>query len=181
MKIVSIDIGIKNFAWYVSNGTELLFDVTDLSNGETNADVTINIRQRLATYLQSKKDNAFQNADVILVEQQFIRRGRVMNLKAVKICECTLMWFISNFPNACVVLFDSKHKTHALGAPKGLKEYDRKKWTTERFIALLEEREDVATLDALKRLKCVGKQKLSDIADAAMQCEAYKKINNIIA
>jgi hypothetical protein len=50
----------------------------------------------------------------------------------------------------------------------------RKKWAVEYMMGIFRSRGDETRLEFLKTTKKIRKQKLDDMCDAALQCQAYK-------
>jgi len=125
------------------------------------------------------------------------------NVDAIKIGECVSTYFTLNFPDAEVVTFSSTFKTQSLNAPKKMNKIQRKKWAVDKAKEIFRSRgeTDMCNIydyiednfkkrcDPIKiqaQLKTisdgyqefakkvlVGKQKLDDISDSMLQCQAY--------
>jgi hypothetical protein len=228
--ILSIDIGLKNFAQYVETVNESDLEkfrqsyleipvskrfasddrVQDVVRNicltgkcshisvhdimfETCNDITtstmftIDTRRAIIEHLESQRQ-LFENVDIVVIEQQFfktysfgkkgkpigVKGGGEANVKAIKIAEDVVMWFLMRYPFKEIVMFPSTDKTAMLGAPKGLTKPQRKKWSTEYCTQLFEKRGDDYILDTFKRKKKLQKQKLDDMCDAMLQCQAFK-------
>ncbi len=157
----------------------------------TDEDLTINTRRNLFGHLNNFKE-LFASVDIIVIEQQFFstfspaafgkfkkKSGTEANVKAIKFAECVASWFLMNFIDKEIAFFNSTYKTNILGAPDGMTKPQRKKWSVEKFNEILQKRNDNNTQDILNKTKKMrngaGKlQKLDDICDAALQCQAYK-------
>lgn len=190
IQIASFDIGIKNFAYYIEkcdptalkenvyDGCVVEMNVVDLTSVCENDDT---VRQALISTLNSLKEK-LMSVSTVLLEQQYFntyvknrkRSGTQANIKAIKICENVAMWFNMTFPEKKVVIFPSFNKTRSLGAPPDLTKPQRKKWTVEKMFEILDARKDAMSIEFLRKKKKMEKQKLDDIADAMMQCQAYK-------
>lgn len=227
-KILSIDIGLKNFAQYietissddmtafkniytsipVSKRTKDNSDIKDiicemalkgkrehisvhniLKDDEEAQDkyFDISIRKKIIEHLDSQRE-VFHDVDTVVIEQQYFKtfsygkRGKPVNVKgggeanirAIKISEIVISWFLIHFPLKEVIVFPSSDKTETFGAPKNLTKPQRKKWSIEFCTSLFEKREDDYVLDLFKRTKKICKQKLDDMCDAMLQCQAFK-------
>lgn len=201
MKVLSFDIGIKNFAQYIEtyNDDELLkcdavskvmnvgvcnhISVHDLvaEYDVPDKEFTTDSRKAIISHLDSF-EAMFRDVDTVLIEQQYFntysfgkkKKGGEANVKAIKIAEDVLMWFLIKFPSKKIIVFPSVNKTQLLGAPLKLTKPQRKKWSTDTAMAVFQNRGDISTVEFLKREKKVRKQKLDDMCDAMMQCQAYK-------
>lgn len=153
----------------------------DFCPEEKNPNLTNEIRKSLISYLDDRK-NIWKKSHVILIEQQyfstFTPKGRrnkssEANVKAIKMGEDTLMWFLINYPDKEIVYFGSMFKTQILGAPDSLSKSQRKKWSVDKTKEIGELREDqvieVYFLDCKKK-----KRKADDGADGCTMCQAYK-------
>ena len=140
-------------------------------------------RRSVIAHLESFRD-VFNTCDIIVIEQQYFSTftpgklkktaGTEANVKAIKIAESVMSWFLIRFPYKEVVFFGSQFKTQTLGAPDNLTKPQRKKWSIEKATDILTKRGDVYALDCMKRSKKIGKQKQDDVCDALIQCQAYK-------
>ena len=122
-------------------------------------------------------------------------------MDAIKIAECVMTWFLTNYPDKEIMYFGSQNKTQILGAPYSMTKIQRKKWAEEKVREIYTLREDKSMIDLFnlkdtifrKRLNSEEKimeyinmyskdnskdvrekQKLDDIGDVCIQCQAYK-------
>jgi len=166
------------------SGKQLSIGVSDISLDETG--ISNEIRKSLFNYLLKLKEK-LDTVDIFLIEQQYFntysggvggagrkKPGGEANVTAIKLAECLLTWLLLMYPEKEIIVFSSMYKTHILGAPEDLTKPQRKKWTVDRFTTVLEEKNDAYTLDEFKRYKKLKKQKIDDMADAALQCQSYK-------
>lgn len=185
----------------VKNGYGV-FDITDKSNNfndekKWNYNSRFNLHKLLLKYKW-----LWDTVDILIIEEQFInlmssksRQQGTANIQAIKIAECIYMWFITNYNNIdeeCknikIEYFCSKYKTQLLGAPfliekksrktgkiemTKMTKYDRKKWSVEKTISILKDRNDLEFIKELTASK-VAKQKLDDISDCLIQLQAWK-------
>lgn len=135
-------------------------------------------RLNLLAYLE-KHRYLWDICDIIVIEQQYFstftpkgRRGKTTeaNVKAIKVGEGVIMWFLTQYPMKDVCCFGSQFKTQLLGSPNSLTKYQRKKWAIEKAKSILNDRGDTEILETFKSRK----QKLDDVSDALIQCQAYK-------
>jgi len=119
------------------NGKRIYTEVKNLRGDVKDKNLTNRTRINLFEYLDSLS-NLLRKVDIILVENQYQRIiGRGMkrrveaNMKAIKISECVMTYFLLRYPEKHIELFQSSNKTHTLGAPKSIKtKPERKKWCT---------------------------------------------------
>jgi len=143
--------------------------------------VDMDMRRNIVNHLDSYAE-LWETCDIFVIEQQFIsnftpkgRKGPKLevNVDAIKIGEIVMTWFMVNFPFKEIVHYGSQFKTQILGAPNGLTKHQRKKWSIEKAKEIFTLRGDKEALDQMIKGK-LDKQKQDDIADACIQCQAYK-------
>ena len=145
-------------------GKIVLWETNAITDDNKNYD-----RKALFSLLESKKE-IWERCDQIVIEQQLeVVRFKQVNIKAIKIGEATLSWFIIHFPDKQFEVFGSSNKTRVLNAPKKLKSLERKKWAVEKARELLVERKDDESLKILEDLK-----KRDDVSDCFLQLQAWK-------
>lgn len=143
----------------------------------------IETRENIIEYLRSKSA-LWSTCDVIVIEQQFFntygqgRRSKKVpgtgaNVDAIKIAELVLTFFMICFPQIRVFSFGAQFKTRMLGAPPDLKKEQRKKWASEKAREIAEKRKDRRFLDYCAECK-KRKQKVDDISDCLIMCQAFK-------
>lgn len=166
-----------------------VFDIRENKNSD---ELDIATRVNLIKLLKDYRW-LWDSCDTVVIEAQFIcfkakSRGGGANIKAIKIAECILFWFIEHYNNTITpVLFGSSFKTQLLGAPqftekksrktgkmekRKMAKLDRKKWSImegKRILELREDKDALIMLDETKR----GKQKLDDVCDCIVQLQAY--------
>lgn len=119
--------------------------------------------------------------DIFVFEQQYFNtfsgRGRSKtmgaNVKALKVAECVLTWFLLRYPTKMAVVFTSSLKTQMLGAEDRLSKPERKRWAIQKATEILTARGDTRTLKRFAKYKKRG-QKLDDLSDCIIQCQAFK-------
>lgn len=161
--------------------------VYDLSvSDEPDPPYEVEGRKALFEHLEKYKE-LWSKCDIIIIEQQFFStftpgggfkkskgKNSEANIKAIKIAENVMSWFLIRFPFKEVMFFGSMYKTQVLGAPKDLTKPQRKKWSIVKATEILEMRGDIYTLDKMKRSKKINKQKQDDVCDTIIQLQAYK-------
>lgn len=160
------------FYRYVST----LGHTVSIDNTELGDDWDVDSRHYLASYL-AERSKTWDQCDLILVEKQFFQsfggkkrgKGTQANVKAIKIGEATISYFVNNHPNLEVVEFQAQFKTYVLGAPYPQTKPQRKKWCTKKAQEVLEIRGDTEILEYVKSLK-----KKDDVSDVVCMVEAWK-------
>ena len=122
-----------------------------------------------------------------IVEQQmsFGKKNNTMALKLGQNCESYFMFKYGRFKK--VIEFPAYYKTQILGAKKNEKKLksgkikyvaidksDRKKWSIQKGLSILEERKDFDTIEELKKKIGRKKQKLDDKMDVLCQLQSFK-------
>lgn len=157
-KLLSFDIGEKNFAYSVGDDMTLVdcrrVNVVHRS-GQTVIESCIEISKILETIDVSDVDD-------VLIEQQL---GK--NVRAQKICQHVWTWFHVRHGKDPVMI-PSTWKTRYLDAPKDMSNRERKKWSSDTFESMLIDRQDLAHLDYVR-----GLVKRDDVADSYLQLVAY--------
>lgn len=148
--------------------------------------LSIDTRKNLFKHLSNHRD-LWERCNIVIFEQQFFntynfkgagrfkraKHGTGANVKAIKIAEAALSWFLIHYPSKEYVIFSSTHKTQILGAPKKLDKPSRKKWSITQAKKLFEARKDPRSILRLQRYAS-RRQKLDDVSDCVLQCQAYK-------
>lgn len=191
--------------------------VYDLRSDKTSTTLDVQTRKNIICHLE-KYRKLWETTDVFIIEQQYFKtwsgrskknRGTEANVDAIKIGECVMTWFLSEFPFAEVEYFGSQNKTQILGAPWSMTKTQRKKWAETKARDIYEYRQDYGMMELFKlqdrifrkRLNteekiqeflktvpdgvpedclCLAeklvreRQKLDDVGDACVQCQAYK-------
>jgi|GEM_PF-3667420 len=173
--------------------------------------LNIDTRRSLIKHLETFR-SVWDTCDIFIIEQQYFRtfssrkkkKNTEANIDAIKIAECTMMWFLLNYPDRKVEFIGSMLKTQALNAPKKMTKVQRKKWAEDQALDIYASRYDndlvglynlrvsssrIRKYDKKQLLikpylgtkyeylakKIVNEhQKLDDISDACVQCQAYK-------
>lgn len=189
--LVGIDIGIKNFAFAVVqlrptffeeerlktmcvNDLYLHFDLVHYENidlegssgrkcTEIRANDMNSIFLRLYEVLRSFDTMWTQCADIIIEQQMQYRHAT--NIKALKLSQHVLAYFLMHHPHANVVEYPAYHKTHVWKAPAKLKKHERKRWSIETVCAMLTNKGEEDTFPDLK--------KKDDVCDCILMALAY--------
>ncbi len=183
---VSIDIGIKHFAIRIerrySDGTisPVFFNKIDFTTygkvTESNITTAIN-SQVLAAVL-----HFIQTLHPVLVESRLIgiERQLAVNYMGTRMFQHVLtifLMYVPTFKYPCIIMdISPKLKGKMLGAPRGLKYIDLKKWGIEKAREILVARNDQASLQILLNYKGKTKTKGDDLADTILQMEAWHKL-----
>jgi hypothetical protein len=161
MRIAAFDIGWRNLAWCVAetDDTSLrAMNLVDLGDSDT--------YRRLHRILDDHA-GIWAACDTILVEQQ-MSTGRVCNIRAIKISQHVLAYFMIRFPEKKIMEYSPRHKTEGFGQKKMMKKTDRKKWAVAKTMELL--RDDPVALDWLDAFP-----KKDDVCDCFLMTVVYAK------
>jgi hypothetical protein len=163
-------------------GERLEMGVYDLcTTSDPDPPYDMGTRWSLVRHLESFR-HIWDQCDVFLIEQQYFstftpkgrkQKGTEANVKAIKVGEGVLMWFMIHYPDREVLYFGSQFKTQILGAPASLTKSQRKSWSIKKAKEIFEKRGDADALEQFRKTKKSG-QKLDDVSDALTQCQAYK-------
>lgn len=183
---VSIDIGIKHFAIRIekryANGTisPVFFAKIDFTTygkvSEGNITTAIN-PQVLAAVL-----HFLQTLHPVLVESRLIgiERQLAVNYMGTRMFQhvlTILLIYVPTFKYPCIIMdISPKLKGKMLGAPRGLKYVELKKWGIEKAREILLARGDKDSLQILLDYKGKTKTKGDDLADTILQMEAWHKL-----
>lgn len=159
------------------------FGVFDLRDDKDSNDLDMQTRVNMQILLKSFSW-LWEQCDVIVVEQQYFNitsrgnrgQGSGANVDAIKLAECCVCWFLDNYhPFKEICYFGSMYKTQTLGAPDKLTKPQRKKWSIEKGTEIFTNRGDLEILEIMSGFKNSKgkKQKLDDIFDCLIMCQAY--------
>jgi len=173
--VIGIDIGVRNFGMVALRGTgcrdDTDWDVVvlrlwDLEKGTAPGYTGPHGHiRRLWDYLDSVAW-LWAGGAVVLIEQQ-MQSKHACNVKALKMAQHTISYFLRCGPHVRVVEMPAKHKTQAFGRAFRLKR-DRKKWTVQETERRLAVQQDVVALDWLGTFA-----KRDDVCDCVMMVLAY--------
>lgn len=186
MFVASIDIGLRNFAicvqWFpdyllknLGNdclylGEIVFWELKDVAKeikvGPKDPLDTI-LFKRLNQYLDSLRDK-LQGVMYLLVEIQK-NNNKTLNYKAARVFQHICTYFYLKYPTITVIEYPSSHKSQLLGAPKGLKTPQLKKWCIDKAASVLINREDHDSHAFL-----MSHKKKDDLADTFCMIESYK-------
>ena len=124
----------------------------------------------------------FDTCSIIIIEKQ-MSFGKKINTMALKLGQNCMSYFIFKYGMfKTIIEFPAYYKTQVLGCSKivktnkkGVSKYisvdkpRRKKWSIEEAINILTLRNDLETLDYIKKCK-----KKDDLADVMTQLQAFK-------
>lgn len=89
------------------------------------------------------------------------------------------MLYASSFKYPCIVMdIDSRLKSRMLNAPKGLRGNDLKQWAIEKAIEILGWRNDLTSIQMIRKDRRKTKTKGDDLSDTVIQMEAWFLLNN---
>lgn len=126
----------------------------------------------------------FQQWLPLLMESHIVMAERQLpdNYKATRMMQHFLTFCIANLRDAplmpMIMEVDPQLKGKMLGAPKGCRGPDLKKWAVEKGTELLQVRNDQVSLEILARMK-KAKHKLDDVLDTVVQEEAWFMYNGL--
>lgn len=168
MIVVAFDIGSKNFAWasvFYADSKEMIPFV----DKSINSDVQIRIKEKMnilnmdvCDISQDSSKNSLQlyrnlhqyminhmyvwsSADVFLVEQQ-MSTGKVNNIRAIKISQHVLAFFINHFPHHKIVEYCANYKTSLFNVRIKEKRL-RKIWSIDKVNEIIQD--DPISMDFL--------------------------------
>jgi hypothetical protein len=197
MIVIAFDIGFKNMAWskvrflndldtngeiYITEKIEhqikktmnvLNFDVYDSvsDNIISMMEIIRNIHQYLL-----ENEMIWKDADIILVEQQ-MSNGKIFNIKALKISQHVLAYFLMNHGKKIILEYSPNFKS-SFFKMKFPKKSLLKKWSVEKTMQFVED--DHVILDLFSIFP-----KKDDISDCILMAIVYffqqmKKKNKIV-
>ena len=164
------------------NGKCILFENSDLTEGCKKGSYLDPETYHNMTDLLDQYVNYWDQCDAFVIEKQmsFGKRHNTMALKLGQHCWSYFAFKYGRFKE--IVEFPAYHKTQVLGAKKiekitkkGTSKYNsidkpaRKKWSVEKAISILNERNDSCTISSITSAK-----KRDDLADVLCQLQAFK-------
>lgn len=179
LKVVSIDIGWKNFCIRVEKRpmkdpykpiTAELYERLSIMNkkGTENtleSAMLCPVYDVLTSYLDEHLE-LFKQCHYVIIERQL-----PVNYYAVRISQHTISYFLIKLKDTpllpLILEIDSKLKTIQLDAPTGMNKREVKQWSEKKAEELLNKRKDAYSLSILKKSK-----KKDDLADTVCQIEA---------
>jgi hypothetical protein len=169
IKIVSIDPGIKNFAIRIErinffNKEDYIVDYFEVIQIDENKNVSkLKLIQKLNDTLISLSE-LMKGTHFILIEEQL-----GVNSKLIVIFHHMLSYFINcgKYNTTSIISVNPKFKSKKLNFPR-LNGKKLKKYTVDRMIELLQERNDVESLNKITSVK-----KQDDLADTKAMIESF--------
>jgi len=187
MRILSIDIGTKNCAFYIEDfdeneiiklkkipkfqteniieslykiGTRVYWSVENFEK-ESEGDIFTQI----ISYLDSNR-KYWDKCNGIIIEKQM-----KINYNA-QVIQHFIFSYFKNIYGSFKYISDinATRKTQVLNAPKKMVKKERKKWAVDETIRLLKIRKD------LKGLKIIDVSKADDLSDCCLQLKAFQKL-----
>jgi hypothetical protein len=161
------------------NGKSIIFQNSDLTEGCKKSSYLDPETYHNMTDLLDRYVDYWDQCDAFVIEKQmsFGKRHNTMALKLGQHCWSYFAFKYGRFKE--IVEFPAYHKTQVLGAKKiiskGGTKYKaidkpaRKKWSVEKAISILKDRNDDKTISAL-----TSARKRDDLADVLCQLQAFK-------
>lgn len=168
------------------NGSKILYENVDITDGckkslYLDSKTFYNMTRLLDSY-----EDYWSQCDGVIIEMQ-MAFGNKRNTMALKLGQHCWSYFSIRYPEMLVLEFPAYHKTQVLGAQKNMKttkkgtiKYEvmdkpsRKKWSVDKAMSILAERNDFETMSELTSAK-----KKDDLADVLCQLQAYKILHYI--
>jgi hypothetical protein len=183
MIIVAIDPGVKNLAIAVE-----YVDIETFQSLVTNKDINtallcsetiytdvFNITGdnpiKFITQIMEDHSWVWDICNAVLVERQIQFKG-VVNNACLRIAHHCMSFLELFYPTINVIEYQSSNKTRVLNAPKGMSKPQRKKWSIDTVMSILESRGDTCTNNYMNQYKSNG-QKLDDMCDCVLMCLTY--------
>lgn len=156
------------------HGKCLLLELTDLTLMGTDIFVA------LINYLNNHK-KLLDLVDVVIIEQQMST-----NVQAVRIAQHVFSYFMVNYTNK---VMDNQLKLRYVQPQEKLRVFEtpadirsnkrkRKQWSESTAIKFMEDRADNYGVSTLSEHANCKDSKGDDLADAVMQCQAFKLVRN---
>lgn len=183
---VSIDIGIKHFAIRIEKRYRdgkiipVLFEKIDFTMYEKVSERTGTTKISPVILMAAQK--YIQSIMPILIDSRIIGIERQLsisykNTRMFQHILSIMLIYVEYFKYPCIIMdINSKLKGQMLGAPKGLRGNDLKKWSIEKALDILKKRDDKHSLDIILKHKGKSKMKGDDLADTVLQMEAWHKL-----
>ena len=162
-----------------TNGKSIIFENSDLTEGCKKSSYLDPETYHNMTDLLDRYVDYWDQCDAFVIEKQmsFGKRHNTMALKLGQHCWSYFAFKYGRFKE--IVEFPAYHKTQVLGAKKiiskGGTKYKaidkpaRKKWSVEKAISILKDRNDDKTISTL-----TSARKRDDLADVLCQLQAFK-------
>jgi hypothetical protein len=192
MWIASFDIGIKNFAFAITeinqekissfpftpciSDMHTCFDLIHFENldlTENAKDIRANNMIQVFRNLYDVLDSfqyLWEQCDVFLIEQQMQFR-HASNIKALKLSQHVLAYLIIRHSSKCIQEYPAYHKTQVWNAPAKLKKHERKKWAIDTVQKLMDAKKDGETGE--RNMIFHDLKKKDDVSDCVLMCLAY--------
>lgn len=180
IKVISIDPGIQNYCIRVEERPfkkgiikpiiTHLYDKLKLKKVDVGLENNnkCNHYQLLTNYLDTHLE-LFKQCNLVIIERQM-----PFNYKATRIAQHTITYFMTLLRNLqqhiIIIEVDSKLKGKELGAHPHMRDMDIKQWAIQEANRLLTLRNDVFSLNKIKK-----ERKKDDLCDTVCQIEAFFK------
>lgn len=191
--VVGVDIGIKNFAFAVVQLSDLSgrdpgnvstanvyehfelvhYENIDLEGASGRKCTAIKANDMNTIFLRLYEvlrgfEAIWGQCDAFVIEQQMQYR-HASNIKALKLSQHVLAYFLMHYPHIPTVEYPAYHKTSVWKAPPKLKKHERKKWSIEKVRVMFSQKGSVDILDDLR--------KKDDVCDCILMVLAYACTN----
>jgi hypothetical protein len=176
-QVLSIDPGWKNFAVRIERRypcgriDPLLFTRFDFTQVEDSGGAVLSYGLMLAS-LESLL-SLFLECHIVMIERQLPE-----NYQSTRCMQHALSFLMTKLRDSplmpMIIDVDPQLKGRMLGAPKGCKGNDLKRWAVEKAHELLSARDDQASIDIISKH---GKK--DDLCDTIVQIEAWFAYNNL--
>jgi len=164
--IASFDMGIKNFAFAIVSIDSNDFEIVHFENIDLVEDKRKDIQKiiyNMYDVLETFKC-LWEQCEIFLIEQQMQYR-HASNIKALKLSQHVLAYFMIHYKNKTIIEYPAYHKTQVFNAPPKLNKYERKKWSIQKVQSLLEQKQSPHLLHTL--------HKKDDVCDCILMCLSY--------
>ena len=177
MKWISIDIGIKHFAIVIEEDSNIVYMET-INLGEYLLDIACEEKFQpvyAMNHILESINYLWYNCDYILIEQQgvFGNKHKEYNFQTMKLQYQCIQYFLYlkmkhkyTYQLECV---PSRLKTSIFKMDMDNTKYNRKKWSVQCCIEILQERNQHEWIEKIKKMK-----KKDDVCDAFLQLQAFK-------
>lgn len=164
MKIVSFDIGEKNFAYCLASDMKIM----EWRNHDIikNKNQTVILSCDMISEILDFKN--WSDLDYVLIEQQFSK-----NIRAIRLSQHLWTWFRLKYPSVKIFNIPSSSKTQYFLGKNKLSNKERKTWSVEKTIEILKEKNESEYIQKLNSYK-----KKDDLSDCFLQLYIFHMKNN---
>lgn len=187
MRILSIDVGTRNCAFYIEDFNEVSLEkIKKLKRGESQLDQLYKTGKRVYWKVVDFEKDLKAGIEVFVPMIKFLDDNReqwdkcngIIIEKQLKInynAQVVQHFIFSYFKNLYgpfkyISDISATRKTQVLGAPKKMDKKERKKWAVQEATRVFTLRED------FEGLKILHTAKADDLADACLQLKAFQHL-----